>query len=77
MRKDDGGPAFPTNEMRFNANVDSFVNEDCPGMTLRDWFAGKALVGMLADTETEGTAKDFARRSYEMADAMITERSKL
>lgn len=48
------------------------------GMSLRDWFAGKALFGMLADPEC-GTvpAKTIAISCYAMADAMMEARKKL
>ena len=41
------------------------------GMTLRDYFAAKALQGMSADISDEVRA---ARWCYEMADAMIQAR---
>jgi len=43
---------------------------------LRDYFAAKALAGMLADSEVLGTREEFAERSYALADAMILERAK-
>lgn len=46
----DGGPAFPQ-PLAFNdgqAHVAGEYFADCNGMTLRDWFAGKALQGELA-----------------------------
>ena len=43
---------------------------------LRDYFAAKALAGMLADSEVKATREDFAERSYALADAMILERAK-
>ena len=35
----DGGPAFPrpSNE----------ITEGCSGMSLRDWFAGQAIIGIV------------------------------
>jgi hypothetical protein len=45
------------------------------GMTLRDWFAGQALNGRLAD----GTDKDaqlVAEEAYAYAQAMLVERQK-
>ena len=45
-----------------------------PGMSLRDWFAGMALHGLLANTfaqATETDAKTFAGSAYEFADAML------
>ena len=47
-------------------------------MTLRDWFAGAALVGILAHPEASGglTHSEIARASYDAADAMLEEREK-
>lgn len=55
------------------------------GMTLRDWFAGQALDGMLAsETHGRGLAvspgkdgtleENTARRAYTFADAMLRAR---
>ena len=41
-----------------------------PGMELRDWFAGQALVGWLADG-TSSDAYQVAREVYAYADAMM------
>lgn len=49
-----------------------------PGMTLRDYFAGQAIFAGLDWTqhhETGGYA-EVAAVAYEIADAMLTERSK-
>ena len=54
-----GGPAFPKGDGVYR------------GMTLRDYFAAKALQGMSADISDEVRA---ARWCYEMADAMIQAR---
>jgi hypothetical protein len=44
-----------------------------PGMTLRDWFAGQALQGLLASTKTsDGLA--IAKDAYILADAMLRAR---
>lgn len=72
--KDTGGPAFPAN------HFDLADNEH--GMTLRDWFAGMALQGMLAshdvcDSETEVINFNvISELSYGYADAMLEEREK-
>lgn len=58
---DDGGPAFPNNDQ----NGCAFA-----GMTLRDWFAGQALAGML-DRAYGIPVFTIAKRSYELADAML------
>jgi hypothetical protein len=46
------------------------------GMLLRDYFAAKALQGMLADSEVRGSPAEFATRSYTLADAMLEARVK-
>ena len=61
-----GGPAFPTTV---------YSNESYQGMTLRDYFAAKALQGMLA--ENGGGARsndDLAVIAYALADAMLKAR---
>ena len=42
------------------------------GMTLRDWFAGQALVGLLA--ANEWVHRTGAAACYEIADKMLEER---
>lgn len=66
---DDGGSAFPFAE----ATTDFSVS---PGMTLRDWFAGQTLTGIL-DRTYGMKIEIIAARSYEMADAMIAARNNL
>jgi hypothetical protein len=49
------------------------------GMTLRDWFAGMILSGILAGREQEygiEDHEDIAEYAYKMADAMLKERNK-
>ena len=45
---------------------------------LRDWFAGMALQGHMFNegTEPSRSHEDLVRASYEIADAMLKERSK-
>lgn len=62
--KPENPPAFPVGH-----------NDMCNGMTLRDWFAGQALVGLLASTMNSDNAV-FARSAYRFADVMLLERSK-
>lgn len=52
-------------------------------MSLRDWFAGQALVGIIsenanpASSGSEGMAKErYAERAFAYADAMLAERNK-
>lgn len=60
-----GGPAFPA--MHFD------LAESEHGMTLRDYFAGKALQGLLAATRTD-RSDILAKDAYNMADAMLEAR---
>jgi hypothetical protein len=66
--KDTGGPAFPAH------HFDLAENEH--GMTLRDYFAAKAMQGLLACPKGEGENEKYAQWSYEYADAMLAEKSK-
>jgi hypothetical protein len=67
-----GGPAYPL--------VVEYMEYSESGMTLRDYFAGQAIGKIISvcanDTRIAGeSAQDaFARKSYEIADAMIAER---
>ena len=75
--RDDGGPAFPTDEDTY----DYQGRRDAArlGMTLRDWFAGQALTGVLASLPDTGHAVNcdsLAAFSYSMADAMLEARKK-
>ena len=77
--KDDGGPAFPVSaagyyESRGPEAVPVLV--PIPGMSLRDWFAGQALNGWMANTETIGSAADAAKYCYELAEGLLAERAK-
>lgn len=68
----DGGPAFP--------DPTGMYPNTKHGMSLRDYFAGRALGGLLADERV--TVHDAKRREtlaancYLIADAMLLERAK-
>lgn len=73
--KDTGGPAFPT-EDDWTPNGDLVPGGH--GMSLRDWFAGKALMGMMASrnpTSPRFHPADDAAYVYAVADAMLAERN--
>jgi hypothetical protein len=74
MAKDDGGSAFPINER--NCDGGHFYSN--LGMTLRDYFAGQVLVGLIDAGTWSGAnyTAERARFAYEQADAMIAERAK-
>ncbi len=63
--RDNGGPAFP---------MAPDVSGHWSGMTLRDWFAGQALAGMLTNPDDLHGAADAAKIAYAMADAMLEAR---
>jgi hypothetical protein len=44
------------------------------GMTLRDYFAAKAMQGLISEPSTQGTMEEFANRAYKVADAMMKAR---
>lgn len=48
-----------------------------PGMSLRDWFAGMAMQGLIANCwadSPETPYSQFAFSAYQMADCMLNER---
>lgn len=85
-KTNDGGPAFPTADSAENQNFPGIRNNHAsPGMSLRDWFAGQALLGDLA-SQSEATGEwpnnnpdmdvKLAARCYRFADAMLAYRVK-
>lgn len=85
MTTTDGGPAFPIPDQH-NANGD--VQPGWCGMTLRDYFAAKALAGFCANPAVFAsnsrtgwslvncTEPQLAQSCYVLADAMLIERAK-
>lgn len=72
-----GGPAFPrpaSEDTSRGSQKDGDTTEDAqPGMSLRDWFAGKALASLAPHSIT---AVETAEDCYRLADAMLAERKK-
>lgn len=83
MRKNNGGPAFPLMQS-WRKYGDVYEVSGCyEGMTLRDYFAAKAVVGMFYPAVVACLEHDhdldcdkIAEFCYKMADAMIEEREK-
>ena len=76
MSTKDGGPMFPIATI-VNGNGD--VQPGWNGASLRDWFAGQALVALLSNpnaTVDDGIAaeKAFSDAAYKMADALLAAR---
>lgn len=69
MSNNTGGPAFP------NEGFNGWGTPE-QGMTLRDYFAAKAMQALLAhpDCATDQPAEVFARIAYVAADAMLKQR---
>lgn len=64
MKKDTGGPSFP-------------YGTAYAGMTLRDYFAAKAVQAMLLNQpphDTDEPYSAYASDAYEIADAMLKAR---
>jgi len=73
MSKDTGGPAFPTKNYKAVVPVATGYAE---GMTLRDYFAAKAMQGLLSDPDWRQytTFVETAFDAYKQADAMLKAR---
>lgn len=76
--KKTGGAAFPDPGRAQSAKQRETITET--GMTLRDYFAGEALIGMLtqaAAMNRESPPCELASKvAYRYADAMLLERAK-
>lgn len=88
--QDNGGPAFPGALAYDHINCTVYTSEDldAAGMSLRDYFASKALTALIADGIQQHAIADAAakngisvhkataRMAYHIADIMIAERAK-
>jgi hypothetical protein len=85
-----GGPAFPTVTERMELREHGYrpVNDLETGLTLRDYFAAKAMaslhtsaaiLGQIADRRGDSyvvTTDELVAGAYAVADAMLKERAK-
>jgi hypothetical protein len=73
-----GGPAFPHKlESKTPAGDNLFLVTpgDEPGMSLRDYFAAKAMQGLVENANWRGMPEDaLAKAAYDMANAMLKAR---
>ncbi len=79
MEKDTGGQAFPKTGNFHDSGNACYDSVDSDGMTLRDYFAAKAMQGILAnpgqlDNLNADAIKWVTKDSYRMADAMLAAR---
>ena len=86
----DGGAAFPNEQWLWDKRQGSYVVRSVGGMTLRDYFAGQALAGVVPgiehavdkidpdskyyDQNSDGLYQCAAIRAYCYADAMLAAR---
>lgn len=76
MKGDNGGPAFPREDYQCNGADGSLGQE---GMSMRDYFATKAMQGAIANNSFADVGSDHeiewvVRLSYKYADAMLKAR---
>lgn len=71
-----GGPAFPFS-LHIGGSAGIVDAEECGagGMTLRDYFAAKAMQGLLAGKLKTVNMQIISTECYAMADAMLAARS--
>lgn len=88
--KEHNWPAFPystknasgTDKQICGVNVPNGCQVDFPGMTLRDYFAAKAMQSLILKATATVNASDMALPNavsvgaYQYADAMLAERAK-
>ena len=77
MNKDDGGPAFPGPYVNEDKSLEVLWKQQ--GMTLRDYFAAKAMQGMLANPKLQEqilkAGQSWIEESaWAVADAMLKAR---
>jgi hypothetical protein len=77
----DGGPAFPFGQFSETTGqpINGYYN---PGLSLRDYFAAKAMQGLIAapgnitEIDLDAWSRTVAPFAYLAADAMLAERAK-
>ena len=82
-RKFDGGAAYPRPAMvvaeKPFQGIETPIHRANDGMSLLDWFAGQALVGLInrGFTELGNNECAYAALAYKYADAMLERRAAL
>ncbi len=76
-------PAFPVKKAKFSMGGSKITEDWNEGMTLRQWYAGQALAGMLAHSrgnpphgyqptnESQSWHEAISEESFQIADKMI------
>jgi len=75
--KNDERPAFPRIGT-FKKYTRDLEHYNFSGMSLREWYAGKAMQAMVISGDKKGkrSTEELARAAYGLADAMIKEGKK-
>lgn len=79
MKKETGDSAFPWQEVLIDGNGNSWSNQR-EGMTLRDYFAGKAMAALISGAMADGSpfadedGKIVSKYAFFIADAMLKAR---
>lgn len=86
MGKTTGGPAFPVIHRNLTGNHDGICRPleevQMEGMTIRDYFAAKAMSIIAPPTDyvgaeaTRDSYQKWSEKAYKMADAMLEARNK-
>jgi hypothetical protein len=78
MNKDNSGPAFPTQTYEYDGQC-QIRNYQLGGISVRDYFAAKAMQALIAIYEPEseeGCMADTAESAYSYADEMLEARNR-
>ena len=67
-KNNNGGAAFPVSNTEYPNGQIQFGTD---GMTLRDYFAAKAMQGILSDPTIDHTAYTLSELAYKASDAML------
>jgi hypothetical protein len=70
MTKEKGGPAFPALPIQRHTDTGEILYQS-EGMTLRDYFAAKAMQALI---DNDGLFSEIPTQAYALADAMLKAR---
>ena len=70
--ENDGGPAFPCDSYGIKNGRETTIPTN--GMSLRDWFAGQALNGLMVSCPHSNVVGWAPKDAYTIADAMLVAR---
>lgn len=68
-------PFHPQIEKWWSSYSSSFQETSHEGISIRDWFAGQALIAIMKHYGAGTEAPEIAQEAYTLADAMLRERA--